>query len=38
VGWGDKLDWFGPWYRQMADYCKFGNEPSVPIKFGVFLD
>ena len=30
------LDW--PRIRQVADACECGNEPSVSVKCGVFLD
>jgi len=28
--WVCGLDWAGPGYRQVADACECGNEPSVP--------
>ena len=31
-------DWAGPGYRQMADTCECGNEPSGSVKCGEFLD
>jgi len=31
-------DWDGQVYRQLADACEGGNEPSVSVKFGEFLD
>jgi len=32
------LDWAGPGYRQVADPCECGNEPSGSVKCGEFLD
>ena len=32
------LDWAGPGYRQVADACECGNEPSGSVKCGEFLD
>ena len=36
--WGYGLDWAGPGYRQLADVCECGNEPSGSVKCGEFLD
>ena len=40
--WVYGLDWAGPGYRQVADACECGNEPSGSVKCGVgkivFLD
>ena len=30
--------WAGPGYRQLADACECGNEPSGSVKCGEFLD
>jgi len=32
------LDSAGPGYRQVADACECGNEPSGSVKCGEFLD
>ena len=32
------LDWAGPGYRQVADACECGNEPSGSVKCGEYLD
>ena len=32
------LNWAGPGYRQVADACECGNEPSGSAKCGGFLD
>ena len=34
------MDWIGldPGYRQLADACECGNEPSGSVKCGEFLD
>ena len=36
--WVYGLDWAGPGYRQVADACECGNEPSGSVKCGEFLD
>jgi len=36
--WVYGLDWAGPGYRQVADDCECGNEPSGSVKCGEFLD
>ena len=36
--WVCGLDWVGPREGQVADDCECGNEPSVSIKCGEFLD
>ena len=36
--WVCGLDWAGPGYRQVADTCECGNEPSGSVKCGEFLD
>ena len=36
--WVYGLDWAGPGYRQVADGCECGNEPSGSVKCGEFLD
>ena len=36
--WVHGLDWAGPGYRQVADACECGNEPSGSMKCGEFLD
>ena len=36
--WVYGLDWDGPRYRQVADACECGNEPSGSVKCGEFLD
>jgi hypothetical protein len=38
VVWGDGLDCCGSGQGQVAVTCKYGNEPSVSIKCGEFLD
>ena len=35
--WVYGLDWAGPGYRQVADACECGNEPSGSGKWGNFL-
>jgi len=35
--WVYGLDWAGPGYRQVADACECGNEPSGSVKCGEFL-
>ena len=32
------LNWAGPAYRQVADACECGKEPSGSVKCGEFLD
>ena len=32
------LHWAGPGYKQVADVCGCGNEPSVSVKCREFLD
>jgi len=36
--WVYGLDCAGPGYRQVADTCECGNEPSGSVKWGEFLD
>jgi len=36
--WVYGLDWAGPEWRQMAETCECGNEPSCSVKCGEFLD
>jgi len=36
--WVYGLDWAGPGYRQVADACECGNEPSGSVKCGEFFD
>ena len=36
--WVYGLDWAGPGYRQVADACECGNEPSGSVKCREFLD
>jgi len=36
--WVYGLDWAGPGWRQVADVCGRGNEPSDCVKCGEFLD
>ena len=36
--WVYRLDWARPGERQGTDACECGNEPSVPVKIGEFLD
>jgi len=36
--WVYGLDWASPGYRQVADACECGNEPSGSVKWGEFLD
>ena len=36
--WGYGMDCSGSGFRQMADSCESGNEPSGSIKCGEFLD
>ena len=36
--WVYGLDCAGPGYRQVADACECGNEPSGSVKCGEFLD
>ena len=36
--WVYGLDWAGPGYRQVANACECGNEPSGSVKCGEFLD
>jgi len=36
--WVYGLDWAGPGYAQVADFCECGNEPSGYVKCGEFLD
>ena len=36
--WVYGLDWAGPGQRQVTDACECGNEPSVSVKCGEFLD
>ena len=36
--WVYGLDWVGPGSRQVAEAYECGNEPSVSVKFGEFLD
>ena len=36
--WVYGLDWAVPGYRQVADACECGNEPSGSVKCGEFLD
>ena len=36
--WVYGLDCAGPGLRQVADACKYGNEPSSSVKCGEFLD
>ena len=36
--WVYGLDWADPGQRQVKDACECGNEPSVSVKFGEFLD
>ena len=38
VGWGRGLFWSGLGYGQVADPCKWSNEPPVSVKCGKFLD
>jgi PAS domain-containing protein len=38
VKWGHKLDRCGSKYGQVAGSCEYGNEPSVSIKCGKFLE
>jgi hypothetical protein len=35
---GCELDWFELGLEQVAGSCEYGNELSVSIKFGEFLD
>jgi hypothetical protein len=35
--WVCGLDWAGPGYRQVADACECGDEPSGSMKCGNFL-
>ena len=35
--WVYGLDWAGPGYRQVAEACECGNEPSGSVKSGNFL-
>ena len=32
------LNWAGSGYRELADACESGNEPSGSVKCGEFLD
>ena len=36
--WVYGLDWAGPGYRQVAEACECGSEPSGSVKCGKFLD
>ena len=36
--WACGLDWAGPGQRQLAHACECGDEPSVSVKCGEFLD
>jgi len=36
--WVYGLDWAGLGYRQVADACECGNEPSGSVKCGEFID
>ena len=36
--WVCGLDWAGPGWRQVADACECGNEPSGSVKCGELLD
>jgi len=36
--WEFGMDWVGPGKGQLADDCECGNEPSVSMKYGEFLD
>jgi len=36
--WVYGLDWAGAGYRQVADACECGNEPSGSVKCGEILD
>ena len=36
--WVYGLDWAGPGWRQVADVCECGNEPSGSVKCGEFLE
>ena len=36
--WVYGLDWADSGYRQVADACECGNEPSRSVKCGEFLD
>jgi len=36
--WVYGLDWAGPEWRQVADACECGNEPSGSVKCGKILD
>ena len=36
--WVYGLNWASPGYREVADACEFGNEPSGSIKCGKFLE
>ena len=38
VVWGHGLDWSGSGYGQVTGTCECGDEPSVSIKCGDFLD
>ena len=38
VGWGHGLDCCDSEYRQVAGVCECGNEHSVSVKCGEFLD
>ena len=35
---GGRLDGVGSGWRQVADTCEYGNEPSASIKCGEYLD
>jgi len=36
--WVYGLDWTGPGWRQVAEACECGNEPSGSVKCEEFLD
>ena len=38
LGWENGLDRSGSGYGQVTSSCKHGNEPSVPLNAGLFLN